>query len=387
MPSRDGATHELVSALRREGYQVSVREESADRLAPVSGGWEGHSREYKSFAKYAQRFSGRVTQMWDLTMDTYGVSPEAPAAEGFRLYAQLQDRSWKGPLDAKTYRRRESLIAGAERRGWTRVFVLRVAGRPVAAHVWFRVGGVATWMSTSHDQTVNALSPGTIVQWWSQERIINDALGPPTVLDFLPGGSPQKDRLSPDRPPLLEVDAVRRLVLPGVSLRAQQVARRVVPSGRARWEILNGRARERLRRRSEPERVTVRRLTLSPEGPSVPVQRLDLDDPIVRRFITVAGGHSSAEAAVKTWGPGDTWWRVGEGPSALARMSGAEEHVVLEVVRLVDDLDVQAVAGALATRSGSAVTLMLPDPSGAEGTPVVVRDPVLPWPSSTGSRA
>ena len=90
---------------------------------------------------------------------------------------------------------------------------------------------------------------------------------------------------------------------------------------------------------------------------------------------------------MKTWRPGDTWWRVGEGPSALARLSGPEEHVVLEVVRLVDDLDVQAVAGALATRSGSAVTLMLPDPSGADGTPVVVRDPVLPWPSSTGSRA
>lgn len=384
LPSRDAATYKLIQALRCAGYCVEVREENADRLAPVVGGWAGHSKTYKSFAQYSKRFSGKVSTMWDLTMDTYGTSPDLPVVEGFRLYADLQARSWKGPFDPSTYRRRLVLLTRAERLGWARVFVLRVAGKPVAGHVWFRVGDVATWMSTSHDTTLNSLSPGTIVQWWSQERIVTDPIGPPAILDFLPGGSPQKDRLSPDRPALLEIDAVRRVVAPGAALKLQRGARRVAPAGKARVDAVTSRLRSLTEKRVTGE-VAVRRLTVESGAPAPPVHRLDLDDAVVRRYLAVAAGQASVEAATKAWSPGDSWWQVGREPAALARVGESPRHIVREVVRLVSDLEIETVARALAAALEAPVDLLLPDTSGAEtGQPLITRDPLLPWPAATG---
>jgi hypothetical protein len=381
LPSRDPASHELIQALRRAGYCVEVREENTDRLAPVVGGWAGHSKTYKSFAQYSKRFSGRVSGMWDLTMDTYGTSPAAPVVEGFRLYADLQARSWKGPFDPTTYRRRLVLLTRAERLGWARVFVLRIAGKPVAGHVWFRVGDVATWMSTSHDTALNSLSPGTIVQWWSQERIVTDPIGAPAVLDFLPGGSPQKDRLSPERPALLEIDAVRRVVAPGAALTLQRAARRVAPAGKARVDAMASRLRGLTEKRGTGE-VAVRRLTVASGEHAPSVQRLDLDDAVVRRYLAVAAGQASVEAATRTWSPGDGWWQIGSEPAALARVGQSPEHIVREVVRLDADIEVETVARALATAFASQVVVLVSDGSGAEtGEPVVTRDPLLPWPA------
>ena len=85
LPSRDPATHAIIDALQTAGYRVSTRERSADRLAQVDGGWDEHRLQFKGFAQYAKRSSGRVAKLWDLTMDVYGADPGASVEVGFRF--------------------------------------------------------------------------------------------------------------------------------------------------------------------------------------------------------------------------------------------------------------------------------------------------------------
>jgi hypothetical protein len=378
LPSRDPATAALLDALRGAGYVVTSRERSTDRLARPVGDWAAHRQDNRSFAKYAERFDRRIARTWDLTMDTYGTTADHDAATGFDLYADLQARSWKGPFDPTTRRRRAELVRLAERQGTVRIFILRIAGVPVAGHVWFRTGPVATWLSTAHDGRFDALSPGTIAQWWAQERLFAEA--PPALLDYLPGGSPQKDRLSPDRPPLLEVDAVRRSAVAGVSLPVRREARRVLPAvrDRARLRVRDWSSRVP-RREARPDRV--RTLRLGPGPTSVPAWSLDAADPAVRRYLAVAAGESSPESMARGWDEVDTWWGIGPDPVALVRLGG--DDVVRELVRVGSGTGDEEVVRALAAAVGRPVTLVVPDQDGDErGRPAAVHEAALPWVAS-----
>ncbi|WP_432478393.1 GNAT family N-acetyltransferase [Nocardioides sp. GXQ0305] len=377
LPSRDPATGSLLDALRRTGYVVTSRERSTDRLAHPAGDWDAHRQEYRSFAKYADRFSRRVSKTWDLTMDTYGTTPELDAATGFDLYADLQARSWKGPFDPTTRRRRAELVRLAELQGTVRIFILRIAGVPVAGHVWFRTGPVATWMSTAHDGSFDALSPGTIAQWWAQERLFAEE--PPALLDYLPGGSPQKDRLSPDRPALLEVDAVRSSPVAGVALPVRREARRVLPAVRDRSRAQVREWRSRLPR-ADSRPVRVRTVRPAPGDAPTSAWSLDVEDPAVRRYLAVACGEPSPESMARGWDDADTWWGLGPEPVAFVRL-GADDGV-RELVRLGAGLDDGDVVRALAAAVGRPVTLQVPDRTGElRGRPARVHEPRLPWPA------
>ena len=383
LPSRDPATHALIEALRTTGYRVSTRERSADRLAVVEGGWNGHRRRFKGFAQYAKRASSRVGKLWDLSMDTYGLAPEAPIATGFRIYADLHARSWKGPMDHLTRLRREALLSRAEALGWARVFVLRIEGTAVAAHVWFRLGDAAIWMSTAHDRSLDALSLGTIAQWWAQERMIDDPSdGSPRIIDLLPGGTDQKDRLSPLRPPLLEIDAVRNSVFAGATLRARSEARRIVPAVQKR---IKAKMRVRSMNRdgvSSARPAQVRRIVVEPKGPSRhPVEPFDPADPTLRRFLAAVAGSPSPEVMVAGWEATDTWWTIGTPTIALVRIGASPDRTVREVIRFDPAMQLEEAAGAIADALADRITLNVGDGSARPSRErVIVHDPSLPVP-------
>jgi CelD/BcsL family acetyltransferase involved in cellulose biosynthesis len=373
LPSRDPATPALIRALSAVGYDVRTIERSCDRLASVDGGWAGHSRRFKSFAQYAKRFSGKITPLWPLTMQEYGTGPDRPVAEGFAIYLEIQARSWKGAMPAEVVAQRRQLLAAAESRGWARLYVLRIADVAVAAHVWFRIGDVATWFSTAYDQSLAVLSPGTLVQWWSQERLMQS--DPPRLMDYLPGANPQKERLAPETPPLLLADAARRTLVSGVTLPARLESRRVKHAVRQR-------VRAQLRRRAETARASgghIRAVTVTPgiELPAVPLEV----NPAVTRYLAAAAGAQSARAATESWAGSDPWWRVGEGaPVALARLTAGGE--MAELVRLAEHVEAESVAAALAVAAGRPVTFAVEDPRGMPGEALRVRIPSIPWPQS-----
>jgi hypothetical protein len=382
LPGRDPAVDAVAAALRQAGFRVYRRERSSDCLALVEGGWEEHRRRFAGYEKSVKRFTNRLRPLWDVRFDEYGGSGGASLVDGYRVFTEVHARSWKTPLTAAMREQALELLRHAEPLGWARIYVLRVAGVPAAAHIWFRLGPVVTWLETAYDQRLSAIGPGSILMWRSQERIFAES--PPRVVDFIPGHNPQKDRLGPDRTPIVVLEAARRTLVSGVTFPVRRQARFVVPA-------VTLRVRRKLRGlRPAPARPAARARTvelggpLRPGGDEPPVAELELDAS-VRRFLAAVTGHHSPDAMAEQWAQADSWWRVGVQPLALVRLGAAQgparqvrEVVLFEaaVTRLAEVL--AALAAGLAAPVG--VDLASDDPADPEAAPVPVAVALLPWP-------
>jgi Acetyltransferase (GNAT) domain len=387
LPARDPATGALLEALRRGGFTVHRHERSSDCLALVEGGWAEHRRRFAGYDRSVRTKSNRLRSLWEVGLEEYGPGAGASVADGFALYEGLHRQSWKGSLPGDVRRERLELLRRTERLGWCRLYVLRVAGVPAAAHVWFRIGQVATWLSTAYDQRLAAVSPGSILMWRAQERLFAES--PPHLLDFMPGDNPQKDRLSPDRTPLLLVEAARRTIASGVTFPVRRRARDLLP--RALRRLRRAASRRPAARPGPP--VRARHLEVAPGSGTLPAAPLELDA-TGRRALAVLGGHASPEAMAERWHEGDSWWLVGERPSALVRLGtlGSAAVAALELVLLEPGvLPVEALL-AVATAVGATVKADLPadclaepeagEADGQPGAPIPVHEAVLPWPGS-----
>jgi hypothetical protein len=381
LPSHDPATGALLAALRRGGFTVHRHERSSDCLAVVEGGWAEHRHRFAGYDRSVRTKSNRLRSLWEVSLEEYGPGAGASVADGFALYEGLHRQSWKGSLAGDVRQERLALLRRTEQLGWCRLYVLRVAGVPAAAHVWFRIGQVATWLSTAYDRRLAAVSPGSILMWRAQECLFAES--PPHLLDFMPGDNPQKDRLSPDRTPLLLVEAARRTVASGVTFPVRRRARDLLP-----------RALRRLRRAATRRRPTApplppecaRHLEVAPGNDTLPAAPLELDT-THRRALAVLGGHASPEAMAERWHDDDSWWLVGERPSALVRLGalGSAAVAALELVLLEPGiLPVEALLAGVGTTAGATVKADLPagEADGQPGTPIPVHEAVLPWPAS-----
>jgi Acetyltransferase (GNAT) domain len=381
LPAGDPATAALLAALRHGGYAVGSLERSCDYLTRVEGGWDGHRRRFAAYERSVRRLVKRC-QPWELRLEQYGGRSGAPMATGFGLYEGLHERSWKGSLEPGWRREYLALLRRAEQLGWCRIYVLRVAGIPAAAEIWFRLGQVASVPSMVYDRRLAALGPGSIVVWQAQERAFAES--PPCVLDHLPGNNPLKDRIATDRPPLLIVEAVRRPIVGGASLTVRSRARMAGQAAAARALAEIWRARPRPRSRSRPGG---RRLRVAPAPAGLPAARLELDAPL-RRFLAVTGSHRSPAAMASTWVEGDSWWRVGEEPAALVRVgAGGEDSAPVREVVLVHAAPerVEELVGAVAAAVGMPLQLDLPcrDRPAGRLRSVPVHRALLPWPGSS----
>lgn len=365
LPTRDPATATFADVLREVGFRVHQHERSCDNIAHADGGWEEYARRLKGFASYAKRFTNRLSSLWDLEIDVYGDSPERSVAAGFRVYEEMQRRSWKGEFTATVRQHRLDLLNRAEAHGWVRIFVLRIDGVAVAAHTWFRLGDVATWLSTAYDQRLGALSPGTVVMWQAQTKIF--AHDPPHVVDLLPGANPQKERLTLERPPLLVTEAIRPTPYRVVAGPVQRHVSRVRTAAVARL-----RARKALGAEAPP--APARRLTgtVTPNSVTEQAWRLELE-PAMRRYLAAALGQPSPDAMAASWTPADEWWVVGSRPYGLIRLNrGGSDIEAREIVVLDRSADPRAVARYLATSIDSSIEL--------DGAMAFESD--LPWPRS-----
>jgi hypothetical protein len=380
LPVRDPATDALLAALRRGGFTVHSQQRSSDCLAVVEGGWAEHRRRFAGYDRSVRTKSKRLRSLWEVSLEEYGPGTGASVADGFALYERLHRQSWKGPLAGDVRQERLALLRRTEELGWCRLYVLRPAGVPAAAHVWFRVGQVATWLSTAYDRRLAAVSPGSILMWRAQERLFAES--PPHLLDFMPGDNPQKDRLSPDRAPLLLVEAARRTLVSGVTFPVRRQARDVLPRALRRLR------RAAIRRPAGRPRLqaSARRVEVPSRSGTLPAALLELDTS-GRRVLAVLGGHASPEAMTEAWHEDDSWWLVGDRPSALVRLGalGSAAVAALELVLLEPDAPpVEALLAAVATAAGATVTADLPagEADGRPGTPIPVHQAVLPWPAS-----
>jgi hypothetical protein len=382
LPLRDPATGALVTALTEAGYRARLRVVAHDQLMPADAGWEGHERRLHGFARYAERMVGRISSLWDVTMDTYGTSPEWPVETGFAVYTEIQRLSWKGTLSPTVRAHRTAVLRRAERNGWARLYILRVGDVPVAGHVWFRIGDVATWWSTAYDQRLAALSPGTVVQWWAQQRVFADP--PPRLVDMLPGPNPQKDRLTVQRPPLVMVEAVRR---GSVAIgRGTDEVRRVASAAKRRAR--GARSGRRSAAHQEPVART-RTLRVGPVPDRSRSVSTTTADAVMLRYLTVACGQPNVETMTGRWCPADEWVRVGDAPLALLRLGAVQPdgtRPVREIVRVATDRPISDVVAIAAAGLDQPLGVTVPAADGDTGGPPTEEHvPPLPWPTRFNS--
>ncbi|NUU22908.1 MAG: GNAT family N-acetyltransferase [Streptomycetaceae bacterium] len=190
---------------------------------------------FKSFDTHCGRVARKLRRHADVRFEVF--TEPGRIDTGFARYADLFPRSWKGPLPARIRAERLDLVRRAAARGWVRLYVLYVDDRPAATYLWFRVGAVALWHSTAYDDEFAPLGVGNLAMWRAHEHLLTERPDdPPALVDLLPTSTVQKLRLAPERPPLLDVEAVRGRPLAAAALPVRALARttRAAATGRIR---------------------------------------------------------------------------------------------------------------------------------------------------------
>ncbi|MYV98446.1 GNAT family N-acetyltransferase [Streptomyces sp. SID3343] len=368
MPSRDPATLVFVEALRAAGFAVDVREHLTDMIESTPDGWAAYRDRHRGFDGAIGQTWRRAVQLWPLRVAAFGAPGTPPITAGLADHEELFDLSWKGRLGASPDRRRR-LLRALDARGLARLYVLYAADRAIGSCTSVRIGAVVHWHTVAYDPSVAMLGAGNIVHWRAQELAFDE--GPLALIDLLPGASPLKDRISSERPALLDVCAARvpARVLP--ILRGARELQRALPiATRARAHRL----RDRLARPTPTSPGTVRRLEARPATtePATPCPELALN-PRVLRLLAVACARKGPKEMQADWGVNDIWYRVGDAPAALARVDTGEPVATLrEVVRYDPNHTLEAIALMLADLLAAPVRYL---------DEVPVRDPRLRWPA------
>lgn len=367
----DPSFRALRLALARGGYRVSDWPGAPEYLSPCDGPWDEFRSRFRQVDEQSRRRAKKLVQLGPTSVDCI-----RPAADGFPTYLEIHLRSWKGALAEPWRTFRGHFLEGCRERDWARLFVLRLGDLPIAVHLWFVVGRNAIWYSGAYDDRFAAMSPGSILMWESIRRVHD--LGAIATIDFLPGGTPQKERLAPVRPRLHTLHISRSrlsIAIREAGLRARTAYRRLRGPGAAPDpEGANDapKARDLVGFRSvdaAASRGTAR--PLEPDGK-------------VESFLAVSGGHPSLQAMKADWGPEDRWWTVSnesEVVVALVRTRGAGGALLgIETILL-------APGGLALTDALAAVSRALGTPvrfaelldDGEPGSPMMVREGPIPW--------
>ncbi len=383
LPERDPATPALIEAFRTAGYETMVRQGGTECLAETAPTWDEHRKAFKKYDRTVKNFANKARRLGDLTMECFAPS-ERSSLEGYEEYVALHASGWKGEVSEKMNEHRRRLLEACDEKGWSRLFLLRVADVPTAAIVWFRLGDVAVAYSTVYQQQMAALSAGTVVMWWAHEKIF--AEDRPALIDYLPGRGSQKDQLGPIKDPVLVFDAVKKSLVSGWTAPLKAKAR----SAAGRISRMVGSKKEE---GGFPSRdpVAVCRITIDASDPSddAHCEALELC-PKSELFLTVCGGFASPKRMKDQWEEGDSWWLYSRGGRVVAVLRVGEvierESVLREVV-LVDatESSLERVLAVTAHAVGASIRAEV-EPSfiaggeSGEGRPVPVHRALLPWP-------
>jgi CelD/BcsL family acetyltransferase involved in cellulose biosynthesis len=179
---------DLASALRAAGLMT--------RRYVRSGNWHDDTRGL-SFREYLarrpallrntfRRKSARLARAGAVRMAV--VRDGAELGPALDRYEQVYAASWKRAEPYPAFIRR--LATGLAATGALRLALLHLDERPIAAQLWIVWQGRAILYKLAHDQSCDALSPGTVLTMRMLERLLDDEHV--TELDLGAGDDPYK---------------------------------------------------------------------------------------------------------------------------------------------------------------------------------------------------
>ncbi len=126
---------------------------------PVDGGWDTYFSKLhgklrntvRRMEKKLQSESGRIEVITELSEVDRGIA----------AYEAVYSGSWKQPEPFSSFM--PGLIRSCARRGWMRLGIVSLQGRPIAAQFWIVANGKAEIYKVAYDEKYKAYSPGTLL--------------------------------------------------------------------------------------------------------------------------------------------------------------------------------------------------------------------------------
>lgn len=122
-------------------------------------------------------------------------------------YYAVYTASWKANEQYVEFL--DGIVAGFSRPGWSRLAVLYVRGQPIAAQLWFVVGGNASIFRLAYDKEWKSYSPGSILTSFLLEYVID--IDQVKQIDFLTGNDAYKQDWMSERRERFALSCIRNI--------------------------------------------------------------------------------------------------------------------------------------------------------------------------------
>lgn len=160
--------------------------------------------------------------------------PGADLQQAIEDYGVTYERSWKFSEPYPRFVPR--LCKLAARKGWLRLGILRIGGRPAAAQVWLVKDGKASIYKVAYDEHFAKLSPGTVLTAALMKHVIE--VDKVSEVDYLAGDDAYKRGWMSDRRQRRGIIAFNPRTLWGIVNAAAHFGGRLIRSSRLRVKAL-----------------------------------------------------------------------------------------------------------------------------------------------------
>ena len=122
-------------------------------------------------------------------------------------YYSAYNASWKANEQYVSFL--DSVVAGFSNAGWSRLGVLYISGRAIAAQLWFVVHGKASIFRLAYDEDWKQYSPGSILTYYLMEYVID--IDKVVEIDFLTGNEAYKQDWMSERRQRFALSCIKRV--------------------------------------------------------------------------------------------------------------------------------------------------------------------------------
>lgn len=198
------------------------RREAAPVLTSPTGGWEewlaGRSVNFR------QQHHRRLRALERAGAVTFRLADAATLEGDLDTLFELHRRRFAGQRsDFRDTHFHREVARRALCRGWLRLWLLELDGRPVAAWHGFHAGGVTSYYQAGRDPAYDAFGVGGVLLGWSIQAAMAEGA---TAYRFGRGAEEYKRRYADMDPGLLTI-SLERGMLGGITVSAAHLARRL----------------------------------------------------------------------------------------------------------------------------------------------------------------
>lgn len=218
-PGRPGY-EKIMAALRSIGWIPFPYFCFGNWFLRVGSDWSVYLEKREGLLRSTLRRKGRKFAAAGGTLEIVTAPAQAEAA--IANFIHVYSRSWKKPEPYPEFI--PGLIRWLADKGWLRLGIARLDGKPVAAEIWIVAHGKARIYKLAHDQDYSAYAPGTLLTAHLMRHVIDrDRVG---EVDYLIGDDPYKKDWMSDRRERWGIVAYNPRTAVGLMLLASETIRR-----------------------------------------------------------------------------------------------------------------------------------------------------------------